>query len=103
MMSIFSIPRVTRNVGLQIQATFAPVHLPIRPTPSPSPSLSEEVLLLIHFFNSTSSFLSSQDIVVLDDDEEGGTRVNTMAKSPKQVQLTVVSPDLTIIFCPGIF
>ena len=38
------IPRVTRNVGLQITATLAPVQPPGRPTPSPSPSLSEEVL-----------------------------------------------------------
>jgi len=62
------IPRVTRNVGLQITATLAPVQPPGRPTPSPSPSLSEE------------------DIVNLDDEEEeeGETRENTVSKFQKQ-------------------
>ena len=48
---VTKIPRVTRNVGLQISATLTPVQLPSRPTPSPSPSLSEEVV----FFCSSSS------------------------------------------------
>jgi len=70
---VSKIPRVTRNVGLQISSTLTPVPLG-QPTPSPSPSLSEE------------------DVVVLDDDEEeeGETKVTTMEKSPKQVTVDVL-------------
>ena len=54
---VTKIPRVTRNVGLQISATLTPaVQPPSRPTPSPSPSLSEEVFsfsaaLLLNFYH----------------------------------------------------
>ena len=53
---VTKIPRVTRNVGLQITATLAPVQPPSQPTPSPSPSLSEEVFsfsaaLLLNFYH----------------------------------------------------
>jgi len=70
---VTKIPRVTRNVGLQITSTLTPVMPLGQLTPSPSPSLSEE------------------DVVVLDDEEEEGeTRVNTMAKNPKQVSMNVL-------------
>ena len=44
---VTKIPRVTRNVGLQITSTLTPVMPLGQLTPSPSPSLSEEVYFVI--------------------------------------------------------
>jgi len=64
---VTKIPRVTRNVGLQVNTVPKPMPIlapPSRPTPSPSPSASED------------------DVVLLDDDEGDSRMIVPQKTSP---------------------